>query len=197
MARRSHEIGGCESDTPRSLDEILDRALALGAAVAAGFDAPRGELLQWIRESNLEAALTLSERAFLDGSACTDKDVIRMTWCSERLIVLLWALGKLEEMPSVDTQCSMALLEKLLPPYGDESLKEFRATARLRTEDELFDMAFEIQELNVVARQRVKVPGYRPNAPHVDREVIDERHRAVNWVVGYESASWDTVTSDT
>jgi hypothetical protein len=187
------EIGGCEGDKPRSQDEVLDRTLALGAAVAASFDAPREELLEWLRESSLDAALTPSERAFLDGSGCTPKDQIRMTWHSERLVVLLWALGKVENMPVPGAQCSIAVLEELLPPYGDESLKDFRATARMRTEDDLFDAAFEIQELHVVALQRVKHPGYRPSAPDVDLEVISERHHAINWLVGYESASWDDV----
>jgi hypothetical protein len=197
MARRSMEIGGCEDDKPRSPDEVLDRALALGAAVAVSFDAPRDELLEWLRESDLEAALTVSERAFVDGRGWSPKDVIRMTWHSERLVVLLWALGKVEDMPAPGAQCSISMLEELLPPYGDESLRDFRATARLRTEDELFDAAFEIQELHVVALQRVKHPGYRPGAPDVDLEVISERHRAINWLVGYESASWDDVEAAT
>jgi hypothetical protein len=31
----------------------------------------------------------------------------------------------------------------------------------------------------------------------VNIEIIQERHRAINWVNGYDSAPWDEVTSDT
>jgi hypothetical protein len=31
----------------------------------------------------------------------------------------------------------------------------------------------------------------------VDIEIIQERHHAINWVIGYEGLSWDEVTTDT
>lgn len=58
MTRRSIGIRGEEGDVPRSLGEVLDRALALGTAVAASFGAPAVELVAWLHESNLETALT-------------------------------------------------------------------------------------------------------------------------------------------
>jgi hypothetical protein len=85
----------------------------------------------------------------------------------------------------------------LLPPYGDHSLEEFQKTARLRSEDELFDAAVSLQDLHAIARQRSGDPSYRESGPAVDIEVIQERHHAINWLVGYCGASWDDVTTDT
>lgn len=197
MTRRSIEIGGEEGDVPRSLGEVLDRTLGLGAAVAASFGAPAAELAAWLHESNLETALTSEERSFLGMNARTPKQVANMSWQSERLLVLLWALYKIGEIPSPAQQCSIATLEELLPPYGDQSLAVFRESARLRSEDELFDAAVELQALHALARQRTKEPSYRASEPAVDIEVVQERHHAINWLVGYEARSWDEITTDT
>jgi hypothetical protein len=197
MSARSLEIGGEESDVPRKLNEVLDRTLALGAAVAAGFDAPRAELLAWLRESGLEAALTPEERNVLEADAPDKKQVLNMSWQSERLIVLLWALCKVEVLPSSAEQCSIQVLEELLPPYGDQSLVQFRESARLRPENELFDAAVQIQALHSVAIQRATKPEYRQMEGPVDIEVIQERHHAINWLVGYSGQPWDEITADT
>jgi hypothetical protein len=31
----------------------------------------------------------------------------------------------------------------------------------------------------------------------VDLEIVQERHHAINWVIGYDGAPWDEVTTDT
>jgi hypothetical protein len=197
MSARSLEIGGEEKDVLRTLNEVLDRTLALGAAVAASFDTARAELLVWLRESGLEAALTPVERDFLEADAPSTKRVLNMSWHSERLIVLLWALCKVEDLPSSAEQCSIRVLEELLPPYGDQSLVQFRESARLRSKNELFDAAVQIQALHAVARQRAIKTEYRKMEGPVDIEVIQERHRAINWLVGYSGQSWDEITADT
>ncbi|WP_170855458.1 DUF4272 domain-containing protein [Variovorax sp. CF079] len=197
MTQRSIEIGGEEGDVPRSLGEVLDRTLALGAAVAASFGAPAAELVAWLQESNLETALTPEERSFLGMDARNAKQVANMSWQSERLLVLLWALRKIEEIPSPAEQCRLGTLEELLPPYGDQSLAVFRESARLRSEDELFDAAVDLQTLHALARQRTKEPSHRASEPAVDIEVVQERHHAINWLVGYEAQSWNEITTDT
>ena len=43
------------------------------------------------------------------------------------------------------------------------------------------------------AAQRDGLPLRQP----VDVEIIQERHHAINWVIGYEGLPWDLVTTDT
>lgn len=197
MANRSAEIGGELTDKPRTQIEVVNRALALGAVVAVSFGAPRDEILAWLDETELVAALTPAERAFLDCDMPADTQINNMSWQSERLTLLLWALGKIDTLPPTDAQCNIDLLERILPPYGDQSISEFRRTARLRTEDELFDLAIQLQAQHALARQRATNPGYRPTEPAVDIEIIQERHHAINWLVGYSADNWDDVTTDT
>jgi hypothetical protein len=197
MAARSLEIGGDEEDAVRPLQDVLNRTLALSAAVAGTVGAPCDELLAWIAETRLLDELTTRERMLLNEQASRQL-VIDFSWQSERLVVLLWALNKIPSIPFPAPETSVAFIEELLPPYGDESATEFRTSARLRSEDELFAAANEIQELHVVALQRrMSRPGYRPSVSAVDEEVVRERHHAINWLVGYCGQAWDDVTTDT
>jgi len=61
----------------------------------------------------------------------------------------------------------------------------------------LFEMAKTIQLQHVVARQRKLNPKYRPDLGLIKIEIVQERHRAINWVVGYCAQNWDEVTADT
>jgi hypothetical protein len=197
MAARSLEIGACEEDPVRPLRDVLNRTLTLGAAVAAACGAPRDELLAWLTEMALVDELTARERKLLNQEA-VEQLAIDLSWQSERLVVLLWALNKIPAIPFPAPKVSAAFIEELLPPYGDEPAAQFCASARLRSEDELFAAALEIQELHVVARQRrLSQPDYRPSVPELDAEVIQERHHAINWLVGYCRQSWDEIATDT
>jgi hypothetical protein len=125
----------------------------------------------------------------------SEKDVILMSWMSERLVVLCWALGKLEHLPEPDEQCDNAALQSILPPFAEIGVSDFINGAALRTDRELMAMADTTLHLHWVARD-AKLNGTQPRVP-VDIEVIQERHHAINWVIGYDGAEWDEVASDT
>lgn len=197
MSRLSISIGGEISDKPRSALEIARRALALGAVVARSFDAPRGELHDFISRHGLSGELTVAEHTYLYCARRTRDSTIRMTWNSERLMVLLWSIHKIEAIPGPSAQCSTAALADALPPFGIPSFDEFIQALRRRSERALFDKALEIQEQHAVAIARRRDKHYRPSIGPVDIEVVQERHRAINWVVGYCGLGWDEVTADT
>lgn len=195
---RSIAIGGRRDDGLRSAGEACDRALALSAVIALSISAEHAEVVQWLEEEQLMAALTPLERRFLfeDGHA-SKRSRIQFSWHIERLAVLLWAIGRLDQLPPCDVECPSDILLDVLLPYSDESVQAFRGRARLRSEDELFDFAEQIQRLNAVARKRETDSAYRPELPPVDGEVVWERHIAANWLVGYCGQDWDVVTADT
>jgi NADPH-dependent 2,4-dienoyl-CoA reductase/sulfur reductase-like enzyme len=56
-------------------------------------------------------------------------------------------------------------------------------------------MADETMRLHWEARN-AQIKG-RPAALNVDLEIIQERHHAINWVIGYDALDWDEVTTDT
>ena len=107
----------------------------------------------------------------------------------------MWALGALDKLPPPDEQCDTSVFQKMLPPFASVSVSDFVAGACLRQPDELIAMADEILMLHWEARD-ARSKGNPPRRP-VDMEIIQERHYAINWIVGYEGLDWDDVTTDT
>jgi hypothetical protein len=175
-------------DTVRTPQEIATRALALFAVVGLGFDANRDEVLTWLRDEDLYEELTPMERVLAVSERPTRKQLINASWQSEALIVLLWSLQKVEDLPPPNTQCDTSLFQKLLPPYTDVSAKDFVRWATRRSDETLTGMADMILNLHAKARDA---------SLGIDIEIVQERHRAINWVIGYDGLPWDEVTTDT
>jgi hypothetical protein len=169
----------------------------LGAAVGLAFGAEDEVIRPWLKETGIERELTERERAFVFGVSRSEREQIYFTWMAEALVVLLWAVRKVGRLPAPDRQCTTRVLADRLPPFGDESFSRFLATSICRPERTLIDKALELQQLHAVAQQRKTRPNYRPEQPAVNIEIVQERHRSVNWVIGYEGLAWEEVTSDT
>lgn len=182
-----------EIRTPR---EVARRTLALFAVVGLALKADRALVLDWLTESDLWAELTPRERGFVDNPEPPRKQTIDMSWQSERIMVLLWALDLVAAIPAADTQCDTSEFQTILPPFAEKTVVDFIAEARLRSEDELLGMQDKYLSLHWAARD-ARIHGRSAKMP-VDIEVIQERHHAINWVCGYDSNTpWDDVTTDT
>ena len=72
---------------------------------------------------------------------------------------------------------------------------EFRARARLRTPTELLD-ADDLYYRYDWACTNARVHGTAAPAS-VNCEVVQERHYALNWLIGYQHQAWDDVSTDT
>ena len=194
-----YELGGMEDedallDEIRTPAEVARRAMALLSGIAVAFGADRSEVVEWLQEQKLYNELSPIEARFIDDPAPSERQTIRASWDSERLIVLLWALG-LAEMPEADEQCDTSVFQEVLPPYADVAVTDFIGSARLRPEAELLAMAERILNLHWEARD-AKLNDRSPRS-RVDLGIIQERHHAINWVIGYEGLPWDEVTTDT
>jgi len=109
--------------------------------------------------------------------------------------VILWALGAVDELPPADEQCDTSVFREILPPYSATNVADFLASAQLRPEAELIAVADDMRALHWEARD-AEIKGSSIQ-PRVDTEVIQERHHAINWIIGYDGADWDDVTTDT
>jgi hypothetical protein len=77
----------------RDAPTIALRALALFGVVGLALGAPRNDILDWLKTEKLWDELSPKELAYVSAEKPTRKQKIDATWWSERLIVLLWALG--------------------------------------------------------------------------------------------------------
>ena len=192
-----HDLMGLDDFSPdeiRSAEEVAWRTLALFAVWGLTTNADRTDVLQWIDEAKLRSALTPNEFRMVDAPALTERQAINLSWESERLIVLLWALNLIDDLPPADEQCDTSVF-KCLPPFSSHTVGEFVGAARLRSESELRHLAQTYFDLHAEARS-AELNGRPPRAA-VDIEVIQERHRAINWITGYEGLDWDNLTTDT
>lgn len=119
-------------DVPRGAEEIARRTLILSAVIACAYGADKRATVDWFMSQNLWTDVSPAERAFLTGQP-TPQDQIDMTWRIEALVSLLWALGKIEPMPSLAQQfdTTKAVKRLVFPPA---SIAAFVATAALRSE---------------------------------------------------------------
>lgn len=182
-------------DVVRPAEEVAKRSLALFAAVGCAIGAPRQEIATWLTQNELWSVLTEAEVRFLSAEQADQRDRINFSWQSERLMVLLWSLNKVEELPPATEQCDTSVFQDILPPYAPTDVSQFIGGAKLRSDDELIDMADTLLDLHWHARDG-KINNRPPRKP-VDIEIIQERHHAMNWVIGYRALSWDEVTTDT
>jgi hypothetical protein len=182
------------ADRIRAAADVARRALALFSVVGVSFGAKREQVLPWLAGHGLSAELSPLVAAFLDEPAPSERQLIDATWNSERLIVLLWALG-LADMPEADAPCDPSLLQELLPPYAEASVEAFVGSARLKPEPDLLAMAHHLRDLHAEARH-ARLDGREPRS-RVHEGIVQERHHAINWVIGHEGLAWDEVTTDT
>ncbi len=183
------------ADAIRRADDVARRALALFGVWGLTTEAPREEVLRWLRDNGLFAELSQYEAGFVDSTSPTRKQLIDVSWYAERLIVLLWALGLVRELPSANEECDTLRFQDCLPPFSAGAVGDFIQQSKLRPEDELLKMADACLTLHWEARD-AKINGLAPKVP-VDIEIIQERHHAINWVIGYDGLPWDEVTTDT
>jgi hypothetical protein len=181
-------------ETIRSAEQIARRALALFAVVGVGLGTPRDQVTSWLRDEGLWAELSPSERMLFEGDDLTEKQTMNASWRSEALLVLTWALQKIETLPPPNEQCDTALFQQYLPPFADISVTEFVTSATRRDDRDLLSTAAAIQQMHWEARDAAL---HGRNAAHLDIEIIQEWHHAINWVCGYDDLPWDEITTDT
>ena len=151
--------------------------------------------MEWLKQHDLWKELAPSEVGYIDTPTPSREQTINASWLSERLVVILWALQALNELPKPYEQCDPTAFREILPPYAAVGVADFIASAKLRVPSELIAMADELLELHWEARD-ARIKGRHPSPP-VDLGIIQERHHAINWLIGYDRLEWDEVTTDT
>ncbi|MBL8720586.1 MAG: DUF4272 domain-containing protein [Myxococcales bacterium] len=177
---------------PRAKDAIVDRALALSVVALASEDDATPQLVGKVRmDLAVDPFLSPKEKRFLDDPAPSPKERAYFNWQYECLGVLLWALG-LYDLPPMDKVVDAGQLTKIV---REKQPKGLRADGKLRAIEAVLDEADLIYRIDwACVDARVKGSD-KPKS--VDCEVVVERHRALNWLIGYNGQAWDDVSTDT
>jgi hypothetical protein len=184
------------SSTPRAMNvrtsqEVATRSLALLAIIKLALDQPG--VHAWVRENALEKHLSKQEAKFFRSAAHTERQRINFSWRSEALVPLLWALKQIDEMPPLNVQTGLAGIVDSRALWS--APKKFLTDAVLRNTEELLNAREDAFDGNWKARD-ARINGR--NAPaEVEPGIAQERHQALNWLVGDSGDDWDTVATDT
>ena len=135
------------------------------------------------------AHLTPQELQFVNTDAPIQAHVVAMEWRYEALNVLLWALGLVDELIWPDALCDMAHCVSVLVGVDADALV---ANATLRPSTDIIDQLDLHLRLHWLLRD-AELQGH--TKPALRRGVLMERHHALNWLIGYEQASWDKVST--
>jgi hypothetical protein len=185
----------------RSSLEIADRTLALVAIVAR---AQQQEWVgDWTRQFGIRDYFSDLERSFFDEATPDQQAIVNFSWRAEALVSLVWALGGLQEMPSLSEQFWV-----LDSDFIEEAMKNpnsFRLSASKRSSDEIQEMEGFLYHQHW--RVRDKQLGFNVGASHalepgelpvddLNSSVVLERRYGLSWVVGF-GEDWDDVPTDT
>jgi Domain of unknown function (DUF4272) len=180
----------------RNAQEVARRLLTVFGVYGRAAGAKQKDILDWLQANELVEELTPIEKTFLSVTNLTVQQRIPRSWDSERIIVVLWALGYVSDLPPADEQCEPECFRDHLPPYAPVDVASFIQKAKFRPIEELSKMREAILVLHWHARDG-KLNNRPPTKP-VNIGIIQERHRAINWVLGYDhNTDWDNVTTDT
>jgi hypothetical protein len=182
-------------DVIREASEIATRALALFAVVGTALGAPKAEAVEWLRAESLWDALSPAEVSFFTNEPPSERAWVNASWRSEALLMLLWSLGVIDQLPGLNEQCSPGEFQAILPPFTDVEVRDFIGSAQRRPDVDLLQMAESLLNSHWEARN-ARFNG-RPMPSHLNIGIVQERHHGINWVIGYEGLPWDEVTTDT
>jgi hypothetical protein len=174
----------------RASDEVGDRIMALliVASKGSGLDAASVNRVA----QNLAPTLTPKERTFLDNPSPSQQEKGSFSWQVEAAWALLWALGYAEQLSWPTKTIDPA---QALAPLAAQDRGAFLAGAVLKPLSEILDATDLIYRLHWATRD-AHLKGKQAPAG-LNGGVIVERHRALNWLIGYGDCDWDDVTTDT
>ncbi len=187
------DINELDEDIPKTAEQVAKRALVLSAVITAAYGSPIDEIVKWLNNENLYSELTSNELMFLNDPT-NKKYKINITWKLEALVVLLWSISKLEELPKLTNQCDTEPLKNAVvwPPYPTSSFIE---SAILRPKEIIEN------EYENVYQAHWKVRDAKVNGKKVPEKLVPgvvlERHYGFNWIIGYQGQQWDDIATDT
>ncbi|WP_252236759.1 DUF4272 domain-containing protein [Clostridium sp. CH2] len=196
-------IETAENSKCRSKEDIAKRAIALMivslySECLISEDMKVSEAYEFVNEiiERFDAKEFFSprEKEYLQNPNPTKEEQIAYSWQYENLFVMEWALGLVDELDFPDHICDVPLTVNLLKDYY--SIEEIVENSKPKSNESLLDECDLIFCLDWAC---VDTRIHNLPAPaKMDKGVVLERHKSLNWLVGYnENAEWDKVGTDT
>jgi hypothetical protein len=176
----------------RPKEEVALRTLCL-LLVAAKGEGLGQEIVEGVLEFHeLRTYLTPEELAFVFDHSPSQHDRIQFTWRHEAAWTLLWALGFVAQLGKPAQICDVEFAARTMT---ERTTAQFIEDSELRPIADILDQADLIYRYHWAVRNAL-VKGQQVPAA-LDPGVTQERHHALNWLIGHDEQAWDQVTTDT
>lgn len=187
----------CEAEVEmRSTEETAKRALALFLVARRAefiYDSDPISVVDLESRSPIAfKSLSPSEREFVTEASPAPLDVLRFLWRFEALYLLLWAIGGAVELPFPSEVHNLPGLKEFMARVSEE---EFLAHASLRPTGAILD-ALDLHFRCHWAIRQARIRG-ELNEEEPFRDIVPQRHHALNWLVRFENADWDDTDTPT
>lgn len=176
---------------PPSADAVARRFCALMLMIHRALANDPENTRAWRAAFADRAAFSPEELTLMDAAAPTEHAIIQASWLCEAALPMAWALGRFKTLERPDKTIEVDRLWSLISADDGKALV---SQARLRPIGEILDEADLIYRYHWAVRQ-ARIDG-KPAPAGLDGGVVMERHKGLNWLVGYH-AEWDEITTDT
>jgi len=178
--------------------EVAHRALALFAVANAAYEQPPTTVRRWLEKYRVARHLSAWETAFLAQDAPRDALIFAASWRTEALQVLTWALGLIEHLPSPAERADLGQIGLTREILGAPDVFARDATLRAEVELEAAREAMTSHHWGVRAGPAGRrLFGHAEAESAFDPGVVEQRHYAIEWLVGPQEQDWDSVRTDT
>ena len=176
---------------PRSPEEIAERTLALAISAVKGEANDQQLVDELIVRYSAKQLFTPAELAFITNHSPTKQQLTDFAWQYECVHVLLWSLGHIEKLQPPNQICDVPGDISTIRALGREKLS---STAHPRPLSEILDQADYYYRLHWAVIE-LRLNGRSSGS--ANEEIIDERHKALNWLIRYMGQNWDDISTDT
>ena len=175
----------------RPVEDVVARCRALFAVlvvVDGGDDAE--EVAESLEQRGLTRWLASEERAYLADP--TDERCVQLTWRTEGMLAMAWALNLVDELPLTGTAEGVADAFEPIDPFGDEPPPD----VRLRSREELAQRLDTFYCAHWCVRHHELEGEPDPWPEEIEQGAVWERRLGLEFLFGDED-DWDQITLDT
>jgi hypothetical protein len=177
--------------TLRTPEEVAGRLLALAIVAVKGEGLDQETIDAIVEERGVLPLFSPRERRFIAEDSPSEHDRLQFSWRYEAAWVLFWALGW-DESPVLGLPRAICDVPRLAGAVRDTPDLAARG---LRSTNDILNEADLIYRCHWAVRQ-ASIDGEMPSGG-LEPGVTMERHHALNWLIRYDDAEWDEVSTDT
>ena len=179
--------------SPRQREAIAGRAVVLNGILQIHFGAPTDVVKRWIEKYGFASHLSKREAKLIEipNDDLSSQQLTDAYWNIEALWALLWVGSMIDDLP-FDQPIGDAMASLCPELHNDQDPAKFANEMVIRNTESLFSQL----DLHYRLHWWAKHPSGDKESVQIDRDIILERRKALEWVLD-NRVEWDEVDLST